>query len=190
MEWRILFLGQVGAGKTEAIRTISDIEVVSTEEEATDEVALLKSATTVAMDMGVMRVGEEGKVILYGAPGQDRFSFMWEILLEQTEGVILLLNHAQGDAVATLAHYVGELRKLTQGAPPPMVVGITHTDLAPGGALEPYRQYLREQASDLGGERIPVLRADARQRRDVRNLLLALTAMLEFDERLGASAGA
>ena len=27
MEWRILFLGPVGAGKTAAIRTISDVEV-------------------------------------------------------------------------------------------------------------------------------------------------------------------
>ena len=35
-------MGPVGAGKTRAIRTISDIEVVNTDEEATDETRLLK----------------------------------------------------------------------------------------------------------------------------------------------------
>lgn len=190
MEWRILFLGVVGAGKTEAIRTISDIEVVSTEEAATDEVALLKSSTTVAMDMGVMRVGDEGKVILYGAPGQERFSFMWEILLDQTEGVIVLIDHSRPDALATLARYVDALRALMGRPALPLVVGITHVDLAADPSLDAYRAYLREHAGDLGGARIPLFRVDARVRRDVRNLLLALTAMLEFDDRKAALADA
>ena len=41
MEWRFLFLGLVGAGKTQAVRSVNDIEGVSTEEQATDATALL-----------------------------------------------------------------------------------------------------------------------------------------------------
>lgn len=186
MEWRILFLGPVGAGKTEAIKTISDIEVVSTEEEATNETALLKTNTTVAMDMGVMKLSDEDRVILYGAPGQDRFSFMWEILLEQTQGVVVLVNHSHPEALDTLAHYIGALREMCFGSVPPVVVGITHADLRPEVPLSTYRDWLGQHATDLGGTRLPVFTTDARQRRDVRNLLLALTAMLEFDERLTA----
>ena len=39
MEWSVLFMGPVGSGKTTAIRSISDIEVVNTDEVATDHVA-------------------------------------------------------------------------------------------------------------------------------------------------------
>ena len=50
MEWAILFLGPVGAGKTCAIQTLSDIDTASTEVEATDATALMKQFTTVSMD--------------------------------------------------------------------------------------------------------------------------------------------
>lgn len=183
MEWRILFLGPVGAGKTQAIKTISDIEVVGTEEEATDEVALLKKNTTVAMDMGLMRLGDEGQVILYGAPGQERFDFMWEILLDQTQGIVILINHSEQAPLDRLAYYVNALRRMTNGAPPPFVVCITHSDMGSHSTLDEYRQFLRSEAEDIGGARIPVFRTDARERRDVRNSLIALTAMLEFTNR-------
>lgn len=188
MEWRILFLGPVGAGKTEAIRTMSDIEVVSTEEDATDETALIKRNTTVAMDMGAVHLGEQDKVVLYGAPGQNRFDFMWEILLEQSQGVVILINHGQPDALRFLGHYINAVRALSNGAPPPLVVGITHTEFSEADSIDIYRNFMTEHAADMGGAKVPVFRTDARKQRDVRNLLLALTAMLEFDERLGVRA--
>ena len=92
MEWSVLFMGPVGAGKTEAIRTLSDIEVVDTDVGATDETRLLKANTTVSMDVGVLNLGEGDKLRLYGAPGQGRFDFMWEILLEHAKGVVIMLN--------------------------------------------------------------------------------------------------
>ncbi len=183
MEWRILFLGPVGAGKTQAIQTISDIEVVSTEERATDATALIKENTTVAMDMGLMNIGDAGRIILYGAPGQERFDFMWEILLDQTQGIVILVNHASNDSLAALGSYITALRRLTVGAPPPFVVAITHTDEGEVTDLNEYRRYLHTHADDMGGSKIPVFRTDAREKRDIRNVLLALTAMLEFDER-------
>lgn len=183
MEWSILFLGPVGAGKTQAIRTISDIEVVSTEAAATDETALLKNLTTVAMDMGVMNLDGHDKVVLYGAPGQDRFDFMWEILLTQARGLVLLLDHSKQDPVADLAHYLTQLRRLEGGMQRPIVIGVTHADLASWRPLGLYHDYLRAHATDFGGATIPVFRADARARRDVNNLLLALTSMMDFAER-------
>lgn len=183
MEWRILFLGPVGAGKTQAIKTISDIDVVSTEEEATDETAFIKQNTTVAMDMGLMNLGDDGKIILYGAPGQERFDFMWEILLDQTQGIVVLVNHAEIEPIKALNYYMSALRRMTDGSPPPFVVAVTHVDEGMPSNLDEYRHYLAEHASDIGGTRIPVFRTDAREKRDIRNILLALTAMLEFDER-------
>ena len=47
MECSVLFMGPVGAGKTVAVQTLSDIDVAGTEESATDETSALKPLTTV-----------------------------------------------------------------------------------------------------------------------------------------------
>lgn len=176
-------MGPVGSGKTAAIRTVSDIDVVDTEARATDETVAIKPTTTVAMDMGVMMLGDGDKVVLYGAPGQDRFDFMWEILLEQSKGVVLLINHASGYSVADLAHYLDRLEEIDLGRGRPVVVGITHCDLARSGSLKIYRDYLRERGGKYNDQSLPLCTTDARNADDIRTLLLALTSMLEIQER-------
>lgn len=188
MEWSILFLGSVGAGKTQAIQTISDIEVVSTEAEATDATALLKHHTTVAMDMGVMHISPSDKLRLYGAPGQDRFDFMWDILLEQSKGVVVLVDHSRPNPLADMHHYLGQIRRRVGLKPKPIVIGVTHVDEGLSSSLNDYRQGVQENTCTCSSCRPPVFRIDARDRRDVTSLLLALTAMLEMNERFPARA--
>jgi len=160
MEWAILFFGPVGAGKTQAIRTVSDIEVVGTEAGATDETALLKQNTTVAMDMGVMQLGPNDRVRLYGAPGQDRFDFMWDILLEQSRGLVLLIDHSRPQPLEDLAYYMGQLTRRMESRVLPVVVGVTHSDVGEPVNLNSYRDYLGDPA--LFSHRQPVLAKDGR----------------------------
>ncbi|WP_141397483.1 ATP/GTP-binding protein [Polaromonas sp. AER18D-145] len=190
MEWAILFVGPVGAGKTQAIRTISDIDVVDTEADATDETALLKQNTTVAMDMGVMLLGAHDKVRLYGAPGQDRFDFMWDILLEQSRGVVLFIDHSRPNPVGDLAHYMEQLTRRMEGRVLPVVIGVTHTDMGGPANLDVYRDFLGEPASITRRQAVPVLETDARNLHDVKTLLLALTSMLDMNERFPARSSA
>ena len=89
---KIIFSGTVGAGKSTAIAALSDIPPVATEAVASDETGLIKKTTTVAMDYGVLNLPGGEKVMLYGTPGQERFSFMWEIL---SEGAIAFLVSTQ-----------------------------------------------------------------------------------------------
>ena len=84
--YKIIIAGPVGAGKTEAIRVLSDKGVVSTEEAASDDVKKMKKTTTVAMDYGIMKLDSNEQVRLYGTPGQKRFDFMWDILSENALG--------------------------------------------------------------------------------------------------------
>jgi signal recognition particle receptor subunit beta len=183
MEWSILFAGPVGAGKTQAIRTISDIEVVSTEALATDEVAQLKQNTTVAMDMGVLHLDGHDKVRLYGAPGQSRFDFMWDILLQQARGLVLLIDHSRADPVADLDFYLSDLLDRMGHRPLPVVIGITHMDLATSADLQPYHDYLSHRAASGMAGVAPIFEVDARHARDVRTLLMTLTSMLDMFER-------
>jgi signal recognition particle receptor subunit beta len=183
MEWSILIAGPVGAGKTQAIRTISDIEVVSTEVAATDDIAFFKENTTVAMDMGVLHLAGHDKLRLYGAPGQSRFDFMWDILLLQAKGLVLLIDHSRPDPIADLGYYYQELQDRMGPRPLPVVVGVTHMDIGASSDLVPYRDYLLRCVTPTLGGVTPVFETDARSPRDVRTLLMTLTSMLDMFER-------
>ena len=51
-EFKIIFAGSMGAGKTTAIQSLSDKEVVSTDVENTDTKSHSKLLTTVGIDYG------------------------------------------------------------------------------------------------------------------------------------------
>jgi len=92
--YKIVVTGPFSAGKTKFIKTISDIEVVSTERrirQITHREKGVKAQTTVAMDYG--RVALADKTLhLYGTPGQARFDFMWDILSREMAGFVLLVD--------------------------------------------------------------------------------------------------
>lgn len=122
---RLIVTGTVGAGKSTFIRSISEIEVVDTDTRATDETALLKKRTTVALDFGRLQFTPDMALHLYGTPGQSRFDFMWDILIRKAHAYILLVA----------AHRPKEFRQarkiitfMNQRAQIPMIIGLTHTD--------------------------------------------------------------
>ena len=91
---KIIFTGPVGAGKTTAISSISDVEPFCTEQTATDETKSRKDLTTVAMDYGMLKLNCGELIHLYGTPGQSRFDFMWDILLQGGIGLFQAGNLA------------------------------------------------------------------------------------------------
>lgn len=174
MERKIVFTGPVGAGKTTAIGAISDIPVVRTEADATDEVARLKSMTTVAMDYGLLDVGLGKKVHLYGTPGQKRFCYMWDILSKGAMGLVVLADNRHGDPIHETLFYLDSFRKLIQARGNSVVIGVNFMHEKPEPGLAEYRQHL----STLGLN-VPVFEVDPREKADVKNLLLALLALLD-----------
>jgi hypothetical protein len=162
----------VGAGKTRAIKTLSDIEVVATEARATDGVRALKSQTTVAMDYGVMNLANGDRVRLYGTPGQERFDFMWEILSDNALGLVLLMDGSAPDPCADLRAYVTAFRKLIDTVP--LVVGVTHTDWGDRRVRPALAEELRHM-----GIVAPVMNADARERSDMATLIKTLIFSLD-----------
>jgi len=177
MEKKIIFTGPVGSGKTTAIGTISDIEVVKSEAKATDAVALRKENTTVAMDYGVLNLGGGEALHLYGTPGQERFSFMWEILCKGGMGLIIMLDSARPDPLADLDFYLDAFKQFIQGfgSTPAVIVGVTRMEIKGSGLrLQDYCQRLQTRNMT-----IPVFEVDARERKDVKRLLLAMLALLD-----------
>ncbi len=89
---KMVITGPFNAGKTEFIRSISEIAVVSTERRITDTTRAIKPNTTVAMDFGRITVDESLVLYLFGTPGQRRFDFMWEILSEGMLGFVVVVD--------------------------------------------------------------------------------------------------
>ncbi len=87
-------------GKTTLIRTISEITVLSTEKDITDDTRSHKAETTVAMDFGRITIDHDLVLYLFGTPGQDRFDFMWEILGEGMLGYVLLVDAHRPESLA------------------------------------------------------------------------------------------
>jgi len=175
MQNKIIFAGPVGAGKTTAIGAISDIPVVGTEGIATDDVALRKDKTTLAMDYGILRLADGGKVHLYGAPGQDRFDFMWDILTVGGIGLVLMIDRMRPDPIADLDHYLDVFSSFIERTGGALVVGVSRADLCREKSVEPIRARLIAR-----GWNVPVFEVDAREREDVRQLMLALLALLDL----------
>lgn len=120
---KLVVSGPVGAGKTTFIRALSEIPVVETDELASE--AIGKAKTTVALDYGLVTL-DELPVHLFGTPGQARFDFMWDVLVEGALGFILLVAGDQPSAFASARQI---LEYLTSRHPVPFIVGVTRQDL-------------------------------------------------------------
>jgi signal recognition particle receptor subunit beta len=171
-ELKIVFAGPMGAGKTTAIRAISDIEPVSTEVGNTDFASHSKLLTTVALDFGQLQLGDGNSVKLYGTPGQQRFAFMWEILCAGAMGVVLLVDDSRKDAFEEFRGFVETLRRICPDQP--LVIGIGRSSSADGSHLVRYQAHLAEL-----GLVAPLFSVDVRQRADVLLLIDTLLCVLE-----------
>ena len=169
---KIIFTGPVGAGKTTAIQTMSDIPIVSTNEEASDMTKDRKPQTTVAMDYGRINIGKKEKIHLYGTPGQERFNFMWDILTTGALGLILLLDNSRENPQQDLKFYTTSFKDFIEKGD--LIIGVTRMDEVDTPTINDYRQWLNELSISA-----PVFTVDARERQDVSSLVQALLYSLD-----------
>lgn len=169
---KIIFTGPVGAGKTTAIGSLSDIPPVMTEATASDMTAARKPETTIALDFGVMKLGGTERIHLYGTPGQERFDFMWDILTEGAIGLVLLVDNSRADPFSDLRFFLQSFEAFIRDTR--VVIGVTRMDQSPMPRIAAYHRQLK-------GTRLnpAVFEVDARQRRDVAVLVQALLYSLD-----------
>ena len=108
--YKVTITGAFNAGKTLLINTVSDIPVVSTERRISDDLSSVKKETTVAMDYGQVTI--DGNLLhLFGTPGQERFNFMWDILVTDTDFLLLLIDSTARSTFATARQLLRQLRR-------------------------------------------------------------------------------
>ena len=169
---KIIFTGPVGAGKTTAITSISDVPPLRTDELASDMTRNCKAETTVAMDYGILNLGDGERVHLYGTPGQERFNFMWDILTEGGVGLILLLDNTRPAPLQDMRFFLDEFNAFV--AQTQVAIGITRTDQIDYPTIDDYHLELKQDQRKL-----PIFHVDARSRQDVSLLVEALLYSLD-----------
>lgn len=169
---KIGITGTVGAGKTTFVRAISEIEVVSTERVASDEIASIKPTTTVAFDFGRLTLNSGQILHLYGTPGQFRFEFMWDILMPQVHGYVFLVDTSRPQDFRSSRKLLNYMKQKTQN---PLIIGLTHTDC--DGAWQP-----EDIALTLGlvncVTRPPIINVNATNSHSVAQCLILLVEQL------------
>ncbi|MDI2029769.1 ATP/GTP-binding protein [Saccharopolyspora sp. TS4A08] len=169
---KIVVIGGFAVGKTTLVRSVSEIRPLETEETMTvasvgvDSTAGVgaKSTTTVAFDFGRITLNERMVLYLFGAPGQERFWFIWDQLFSGCLGAVVLVDSRR---IADCWYAIDRLEE--RGTP--FVVARNNFGV-PKHSLEQVRDSL-----DLPGD-VPMLDCDARDRESSKRVLVRLVEHL------------
>jgi uncharacterized protein len=172
-EYKILFTGSVGAGKTTAIGRVSDVAPVMTDVQNSDA-SIDKERTTVGLDFGQLTLDNGDRVRLYGTPGQVRFEFLWKILVRNALGLIVLVDNSRPDPLADLSIYLAGFSEALKTMP--SVVGVGRLKTHPVPTLDDYAEAIAAM-----GRVYPILGVDVRDKSDVILLIDTLLVQLEAD---------
>ncbi|GAB2908230.1 MULTISPECIES: GTP-binding protein [Streptomyces] len=170
---KLLVVGHFAVGKTTFVGTLSEIRPLRTEEVLTQAGALVddlagtrdKTTTTVAMDFGRVTLNPSLVLYLFGTPGQQRFTRLWE---DMTRGALGALVLADTRRLSHSFDVMGTLEDLGL----PYAVAVNDFDGAPVHDLAEVREAL-----DLLPE-TPLVRCDARDPDSSTRALIALAEYL------------
>jgi uncharacterized protein len=165
---KIVVVGGFGVGKTTLVRAVSEIRPLSTEEIMThagvgiDDAGGVetKTTTTVAFDFGRITLNEEMVLYLFGAPGQERFWFLWDRLFSGTLGVVILVDTRR---VADSWYAIDRLERHGMS----FIVAVNDFG-GPRHSIEQVRNALSLSAD------VPIVECDARDRESSKKVLITL----------------
>lgn len=167
-----MVVGGFGVGKTTMVGSVSEIQPLSTEEIMTeasrgvddDSRVREKTTTTVAFDFGRITLDTRNVLYLFGAPGQERFWYLWDQLFAGSLGAVVLVDTRRLKdswyAIDRLEHH-----KM------PFVVAVNRFD-GPQPSISRVREALALP------EAVPIVDCDARRRESSKDVLITLVKHL------------
>ncbi len=173
-EYKLIFAGSMGAGKTTAIEKLSEIDVVNTDVANTDKGAHLKALTTVGIDYGQIVIPPDIKLGLYGVPGQERFNFLWSIVSQGSLGAVILVD---ATSVESLGFAESHIDFFAEKGLENLIIGVTHTDVEGACSIDDFYAIAEKRSYPF-----PVFTVDARKKEDILLLIETILACAEAEE--------
>lgn len=162
---KVVVTGPFNSGKTTFIKAVSEITVLSTERQISDASGEGRGETTVAMDFGRITISDDVVLYLFGTPGQERFSFMWETLAEGMLGFVLLVDADDRESLDSAKSMITFFRNMSDV---PFVVAANKVPATDVATLRSVRAAIELE------DAIPLLPVNARDRESVKAVLLGL----------------
>lgn len=172
---KLAIVGEVGAGKTQLITTLSEIRPFSTEVESSVDIG--KKYTTVGIDYGRIAIADDAALGLYGVPGQERYSFIWEMVNESLWGLLFLVKFGDTVDFQNIEKQIEFFQPHEKGTA--SIVGITHCEEASESECSELNQEVALLFEDYG-IKVPVLNLDPRNKQSAITLLQTVNIINQY----------
>lgn len=169
---KLAIVGELGAGKTQLIESLTEISPFTTEVESSVDIG--KDFTTVGIDYGRISLGDDIALGLYGVPGQARYSFLWSMVNSSLWGMLILIKFGEqpdyDNLIQLLKHFKPAQNEVA------VVVAITHTEQSTPDDIDAMCSVLNPLFNEYGLTP-PILSVDPRSSESARSLLTVLNAL-------------
>ena len=172
---KLAIIGEVGAGKTKLVSTLSEISPFETEAESSIDIG--KQYTTVGIDYGRIQLDDETALGLYGVPGQERYSFLWDFVNSSLWGLVILVKYGESPDIENLNKLLRFFSPRENGTA--CLVALTHAENALDDDLQDLTQDIQ---SILGthGVVAPVFPIDTREKNSAETVLHTLNVINRY----------